>query len=230
MRSKTDYLDFYGRLKDLPLAISRETGALLYMLARSSEARTIVEFGTSFAISTLHLAAALRDNGGGRLITCEFEPSKVARARDNLTAGGVIDLGGDPRGRRFANPERRSAGNDRSRPARRRQGALSRDIGLGGKPPQAGRFHRRRQCRVQSRLYLARASARKRLPVHALRRRCRAFNADRVNPELGPTRSLRRRRHREERRRRDAAIQEFQGALRSLDCWGGRPLSGIGAP
>jgi predicted O-methyltransferase YrrM len=92
MRSKTAYLDFYGRLKNAPLAVSRETGALLYMLARSSRARTIVEFGTSFGISTLHLAAALRDNGGGRLITSEFEPSKVARARDHLTAGGVIDL------------------------------------------------------------------------------------------------------------------------------------------
>jgi predicted O-methyltransferase YrrM len=92
MHSKTEYRDFYGRLKDLPLAISRETGALLYMLARSGAARTIVEFGTSFGISTLHLAAALRDNGGGRLITTEFEPSKVARARQNLTAAGLIDL------------------------------------------------------------------------------------------------------------------------------------------
>ncbi len=52
----------------------------------------IVEFGTSFGISTLHLAAALRDNGGGQLITSEFEPSKVARARDNLVAGGLDDL------------------------------------------------------------------------------------------------------------------------------------------
>jgi predicted O-methyltransferase YrrM len=92
MRSKTDYADFYGQMKDMPLAVSRETGVLLYMLARSAKARTIVEFGTSFGISTLHLAAALRDNGGGRLITSEFEPSKVARARDNLTAGGLIDL------------------------------------------------------------------------------------------------------------------------------------------
>jgi predicted O-methyltransferase YrrM len=92
MRSKTDYLEFYGRLKDLALPISRETGTLLYMLARSSAARTIVEFGTSFGISTLHLAAALRDNGGGRLITCEFEPSKVARARKNLQTGGLLDL------------------------------------------------------------------------------------------------------------------------------------------
>jgi predicted O-methyltransferase YrrM len=92
MRSKTDYTDLYGRLRDVPLAVTRETGALLYMLARSSRAKTIVEFGTSFGISTLHLAAGLRDNGGGRLITSEFEPSKAARARDNLSAGGLLDL------------------------------------------------------------------------------------------------------------------------------------------
>ena len=92
MRSKTDYLDYYARMKDLPLPVSRETGLLLYMLARSSRARSIVEFGTSFGISTLHLAAALRDNGGGRVITTEFEPSKIARARDNLAAGGLVDL------------------------------------------------------------------------------------------------------------------------------------------
>ncbi|MBR0818292.1 O-methyltransferase [Bradyrhizobium liaoningense] len=92
MRSKTDYRDLYGRLKDVPLAVSRETGHLLYMLARSSRAKAIVEFGTSFGISTLHLAAGLRDNGGGRLITTEFEPSKAARARHNLSAGGLIDL------------------------------------------------------------------------------------------------------------------------------------------
>ena len=92
LRSKTDYGEVYGRMKHLPLPVSRETGALLYMLARSTRARTIVEFETSFGISTLHLAAALRDNGGGRLITSELKPSKAARARDNLKTGGVIDL------------------------------------------------------------------------------------------------------------------------------------------
>ena len=92
MRSRTDYLDFYGRLRDMPLAVSRETGALLYMLARGARARSIVEFGTSFGVSTLHLAAALRDNGGGRLVTTEFEPSKVARARAHLKTGGLDDL------------------------------------------------------------------------------------------------------------------------------------------
>jgi predicted O-methyltransferase YrrM len=92
MRSKTDYLEFYAQMKDVPLPVSRETGVLLDMLARSCHARMIVEFGTSFGISTLHLAAALRDNRGGRLITSEFEPSKIARARKNLAEGGLIDL------------------------------------------------------------------------------------------------------------------------------------------
>jgi predicted O-methyltransferase YrrM len=91
-RSKTEYVNLYSMLKDFPLAVSRETGALLYMLARSSGAKNIVEFGTSFGISTLHLAAALRDNGGGTLITSEFEASKVRRARQNMLEGGVSDL------------------------------------------------------------------------------------------------------------------------------------------
>ncbi|WNG34345.1 O-methyltransferase [Archangium violaceum] len=92
MASKTEYLEFYAKMKDAALAVSRETGTLLYMLARTCRARTIVEFGTSFGISTLHLAAALRDNGGGRLITSEFEPSKIARARENIAASGLADL------------------------------------------------------------------------------------------------------------------------------------------
>lgn len=92
MRSKTDYRHLYERLKDVWLPVSRETGTLLYMLARSTNARNIVEFGTSFGISTLHLAAALRDNGGGRLIGSEFEPSKVAQARAHLAEGGLSDL------------------------------------------------------------------------------------------------------------------------------------------
>ena len=81
---RSDYLKYYGLLKYQPLAVSRDTGTLLYMLARAIGARSIVEFGTSFGISTLHLAAALRDNGGGRLIGSEFEPSKIKRARENL--------------------------------------------------------------------------------------------------------------------------------------------------
>ncbi|KAF1041657.1 MAG: putative O-methyltransferase [Herbaspirillum frisingense] len=92
LRSKTEYLDFYSELKHLPLAVSRDTGALLYMLATSIKARNVIEFGTSLGVSTLYLAAALRDNGGGRLITTEFEASKVTRARANLFEAGLADL------------------------------------------------------------------------------------------------------------------------------------------
>lgn len=92
MRSKTEYVALYSLLKDLWLPVSRDTGKLLYLLARSSKARAIVEFGTSFGLSTLHLAAALRDNGGGVLIGSEFEASKIALAREHFIEGGVSDL------------------------------------------------------------------------------------------------------------------------------------------
>jgi predicted O-methyltransferase YrrM len=87
-----DYRAFYGRAKALYLAVSRDTARLLYMIARTAKARAIVEFGTSFGISTLHLAAALRDNGGGRLVGSELEPSKAARARTNLAEAGLAEL------------------------------------------------------------------------------------------------------------------------------------------
>lgn len=92
LQSKTDYRELYGHLKNVPLAVSRETGKLLYMLARSSRAQHIVEFGTSFGLSTLHLAAAVRDNGGGQIITSEFETGKVALARNHFVDAGVSDL------------------------------------------------------------------------------------------------------------------------------------------
>jgi predicted O-methyltransferase YrrM len=87
--SPKDYRGFYTLAKDAYLAVSRDTAELLYILVRATGARSIVEFGTSFGISTLHLAAGLRDNGGGRVITTEFEPSKAARARENFVAGGA---------------------------------------------------------------------------------------------------------------------------------------------
>jgi predicted O-methyltransferase YrrM len=92
MTSATDYRALYTQMKDIHLAVSRETGILLYMLARATGARSIVEFGTSFGLSTLHLAAALKDNGGGRVIGTEFVPSKVGRARENMAAAGLSDL------------------------------------------------------------------------------------------------------------------------------------------
>jgi predicted O-methyltransferase YrrM len=90
--NREDYRALYGALKDCYLAVSRETATLLYMLARSTQSRNIVEFGTSFGVSTVYLAAALRDNGGGRLIGTEFEPMKVEQARANIAAAGLRDL------------------------------------------------------------------------------------------------------------------------------------------
>lgn len=88
----SDYRQFYGRAKELYMAVDAKTARLLYMLGRSTGARGIVEFGTSFGLSTLHLAAALRDNGGGRLIGSELEPTKAAQAVKNLTEAGLQDL------------------------------------------------------------------------------------------------------------------------------------------
>jgi predicted O-methyltransferase YrrM len=88
----SDYRGFYGRAKELYLAVSPATARLLYMLARAGKAKAIVEFGTSFGVSTIHMAAALRDNGGGRLIGSDLETNKVVQARANLEAAGLADL------------------------------------------------------------------------------------------------------------------------------------------
>jgi predicted O-methyltransferase YrrM len=57
---EADYRSFYFTAKDAYLAVSRDTAQLLYMLVRATGARSVAEFGTSFGISTLHLAAGLR--------------------------------------------------------------------------------------------------------------------------------------------------------------------------
>ncbi|HET9960039.1 MAG TPA: class I SAM-dependent methyltransferase [Polyangiaceae bacterium] len=88
----SDYRAAYARLNHAFLAVSPDTAKLLYMLARARGARNIVEFGTSFGLSTLHLAAAIQDNGGGVLIGSEFEAEKAAVARANLRAVGLERL------------------------------------------------------------------------------------------------------------------------------------------
>lgn len=89
---QADYRATYERMHAAYIPIEREFGTLVYMLARARQAKTIVEFGTSFGLSTIQLAAALRDNGGGQLITTEFVASKAATARKNLEAAGLSDV------------------------------------------------------------------------------------------------------------------------------------------
>jgi len=80
---------FDALLRDAFIPVSREQGRFLYLLARAIDARRIVEFGTSFGISTLYLAAAACDNGGGRVIGTELEPAKHARAVGHLREAGL---------------------------------------------------------------------------------------------------------------------------------------------
>jgi predicted O-methyltransferase YrrM len=89
---RADYRKEYGLMRKAFLPVGPELGRLLYLLAVAARAKTIVEFGTSFGISTIYLAAALRDDGGGKLITCEMEPTKSERAKAHLTEAGLVDL------------------------------------------------------------------------------------------------------------------------------------------
>ncbi|WP_438022224.1 O-methyltransferase [Sorangium sp. So ce233] len=74
------------------MPVAPEVGRLLYILTRTRRPQVVVEFGTSFGISAIHLASALRDNGAGRLIATELNPIKAARARENLRSTGLADL------------------------------------------------------------------------------------------------------------------------------------------
>lgn len=65
------------------LAIGPDQGRFLFTLAVSTGAKRIVEFGSSFGISTLYLAAAAKLTGG-RVTGSEFYAEKAARATRSL--------------------------------------------------------------------------------------------------------------------------------------------------
>jgi predicted O-methyltransferase YrrM len=86
--------------RDKLVALDRDKAELCYQLCRASDARRIVEAGTSYGVSTLYLAAAVRDNiratgGDGVVIGTEYEPTKAAAARAHFHEAGLsrfIDL------------------------------------------------------------------------------------------------------------------------------------------
>lgn len=78
--------------EDFYMPIDPATGRLLYSLIRASRPTTVVEFGTSYGISTLHLAAAVRDNGIGHVYTTEASAKKVAAARATFVDAGIDDV------------------------------------------------------------------------------------------------------------------------------------------
>jgi predicted O-methyltransferase YrrM len=62
------------------------------LMCRALRAIRVVEIGTSYGVSTLYLADAVRANGGGVVIATEIEPEKAAKARANFAAAGVAEL------------------------------------------------------------------------------------------------------------------------------------------
>jgi predicted O-methyltransferase YrrM len=85
---------------DKLVALDRDKAEFCYQLCRAIDARRIVEIGTSFGVSTLYLAAAVRDNirasgGAGVVIGTEHEPAKANAARahfEQAGLGGFIEL------------------------------------------------------------------------------------------------------------------------------------------
>ncbi|WP_297955737.1 class I SAM-dependent methyltransferase [uncultured Neisseria sp.] len=75
---------------DKYIPIVPQQGAFLYMQALAKGAKNIVEFGTSYGISTLYLAAAAKKNGG-RVITTEYLPHKAEAAHRHFAAAGLAD-------------------------------------------------------------------------------------------------------------------------------------------
>jgi predicted O-methyltransferase YrrM len=87
-------------LADKLYALDRDKAEFCYQLCRAIDARRIVELGTSYGVSTLYLAAAVRDNirasgGSGVVIATEYEPGKARAAREHFDEAGLssfIDL------------------------------------------------------------------------------------------------------------------------------------------
>ncbi|HEV2635349.1 MAG TPA: class I SAM-dependent methyltransferase [Actinocrinis sp.] len=74
------------------MPISAEGGRLLYNLVRAIRPASVIEFGTSYGISTLYLAAAVRDNGTGHVVSTEMSAHKAAAARKTFAETGLDDL------------------------------------------------------------------------------------------------------------------------------------------
>lgn len=81
--------------RDKYVALDRDKAELCYLLCRARGARRVLEAGTSYGVSTLYLAAAMRDNGGGTVVATEIEPGKAAQARRHFAEAGLaghVDL------------------------------------------------------------------------------------------------------------------------------------------
>ena len=78
--------------RDKYVALDRDKAEFCYGLCRAKRARRVLEAGTSFGVSTLYLAAAVRDNGGGTVIATEIEVEKASAAKANFVEAGLAGL------------------------------------------------------------------------------------------------------------------------------------------
>jgi predicted O-methyltransferase YrrM len=81
-----------GLLDRAFIPVSEEAGRFLYALVRGAAPGRVVEFGTSFGISTIYMAAAIRDRGTGSVVTTELHQGKAAAARNHFDQAGLLDL------------------------------------------------------------------------------------------------------------------------------------------
>jgi predicted O-methyltransferase YrrM len=91
-------------LRDKLIALDRSKAEFCYHLCRALRASRIIEAGTSFGVSTLFLASAVRDNlrlapqpssdgdGAAIVIATENEPHKAIQARRHFAEAGLSDL------------------------------------------------------------------------------------------------------------------------------------------
>ncbi len=86
--------DMHRFFSEKLVALDRDKAELCYLLCRSLRAARVVEAGTSFGVSTLYLAAAVRDNQveNGVVIGTEYEPVKAEAARANFKEAGLSEL------------------------------------------------------------------------------------------------------------------------------------------
>lgn len=84
--------DGHAFMADKLVALEPPKAAFCHQLCRALDARRVVEVGTSFGVSTLFLAAAVRANGGGTVIGTEHEAQKVAAARAHFEEAGLAPL------------------------------------------------------------------------------------------------------------------------------------------
>lgn len=68
-------------MADKMVALEPDKSRFCYLTCRALRARSVVEIGTSFGVSTLYLAAAVKANGGGVVTGTEHEAAKAAAAR-----------------------------------------------------------------------------------------------------------------------------------------------------